>query len=251
MQCVFVPLKVIHIVDILGPRTPETSVSITDLCSRARLAFLLPYTHKRMTFAASPYRATSWLASILVLMLWVGCQSSSPTPDEGGADAMPDYDTAALARSMHAQVNDEREADGLAPLDWSDDLAALSRAHSQDMVRRDFFSHTNPDGQSPTDRGEAMDVQCATVVGNQQAHGIAENIYDASAYHTRRTTTQGDETSVTYDWKTADELSETVVQGWMDSPGHRRNILDDTYEAQGLGVAVSDDLRVLVTQTFC
>jgi len=164
---------------------------------------------------------------------------------------MPNYDTEAIASAIHERVNSEREAAGQAPLGWSEELAALSRAHSQDMIRRDFFDHVNPDGQGPTERGQAMDVSCATIVEAQQVNGIAENIYDASAYDTRRTTRRGDETSVTYDWKTASELSEAVVQGWMGSAGHRRNILNDAYQAQGLGVVVSDDLRVLVTQTFC
>lgn len=164
---------------------------------------------------------------------------------------MPNYDTNAMAQSIHERVNSEREAAGQSPLAWSDDLAALSRSHSQDMIHRDFFDHVNPDGQGPTDRGQAMDVSCATIVEDRQMRGIAENIYDASAYHTRRTTRRGNETSVTYNWKTADELSEAVVQGWMGSVGHRRNILNGAYQAQGLGVAVSDDLRVLVTQTFC
>jgi len=185
------------------------------------------------------------------LVMWPGCQNSTPAVEEGAAESMPSYDTEAMARTMHEQINAEREAQGLVPLSWSDDLATLSRAHSRDMVERDFFAHTNPDGESPTDRGERLEVSCRSVLEADRASGIAENIYDAAAYHSRRTTQQGDTESVTYDWKTDDELSETVVQGWMDSPGHRRNILDDTYEAQGLGVAVSDDLRVLVTQTFC
>ncbi len=164
---------------------------------------------------------------------------------------MPNYDTDAMERSIHERVNSEREAADRSPLAWSDDLAALSRSHSQDMIRRDFFDHVNPDGESPTERGQAMDVSCTTIVDNRPMGGIAENIYDAAAYHARRTTRRGDETSVTYNWKTADELSEAVVQGWMGSTGHRRNILDEAYQVQGIGVAVSDDLRVLVTQTFC
>ncbi|PEN05447.1 hypothetical protein CRI93_13110 [Longimonas halophila] len=196
-------------------------------------------------------RTTGWLASLLLLTLWIGCQGSTPAVDDDAVASMPNYDTNTMAQSIHERVNSEREAAGLSSLAWSEELAALSRAHSQDMVQRDFFDHVNPDGQSPTERGQAMDVSCTTIVEGRRAGGIAENIYDASAYHTRRTTTQGDETSVTYDWKTANGLSETVVQGWMGSSGHRRNILNDTYEAQGLGVAVSDDLRVLVTQTFC
>lgn len=191
------------------------------------------------------------LAGMLFLLIWTGCQSSTSTVEEGTADSMPSYDTEAMARSIHEQINEERTANGREPLAWSDDLARLSRAHSQDMIDRDFFAHTNPDGESPTERGEQLDVSCEAILDVEGAASIAENIYDASAYHTRRVSRQGNEETVTYDWKTADEIVETVVQGWMSSSGHRRNTLNTSYQAQGLGLAVSEDLRVFVTQTFC
>ena len=191
------------------------------------------------------------LGLVSVLLLGSGCQSGAPAMEDAAASGMPSYNTHAMARAVHEQVNAERTARDLQPLAWSEALARLARAHSQDMVARDFFAHTNPDGQSPTDRGRAREVRCTAIVENRPMRGIAENIYDAAAYHSRRTTQRGDEVSVTYDWKSADELAATVVQGWMDSPGHRRNILDERYQAQGLGVVVSDDLRVLVTQNFC
>jgi uncharacterized protein YkwD len=46
-------------------------------------------------------------------------------------------------------------------------------------------------------------------------------------------------------------LAEVVVDGWMDSPGHRENILEDGYGLQGIGVAISSDEEVFVTQNFC
>lgn len=212
--------------------------------------FLALHTQLMVSFSTRS-RTTRWFACLLLLVLWTGCRGSTSAVDSEATASIPNYDTNAMAQSIHERVNSEREAAGRVPLAWSDDLAALSRSHSQDMIRRDFFDHVNPDGQTPTERGQATDVSCTTIVENRQMRGIAENIYDAAAYHTRRTTQRGDETSVTYHWKTADELSETVVQGWMGSSGHRRNILNDTYQVQGIGVAVSDDLRVLVTQTFC
>jgi uncharacterized protein YkwD len=188
---------------------------------------------------------------MLMLTLWMGCQGSSSSVDDEAVASMPDYDTAAIAHSMHERVNSAREDANLPPLKWSDELAALSRSHSRDMARRDFFDHVSPDGQSPTERGQAMDVSCTAIVDSRQARGIGENIYNTATYHSRRTTRRGDDVSVTYNWKTSDEIAAAVVQGWMDSSGHRRNILNDTYQAQGLGLFVSDDLRVFVTQTFC
>ena len=43
----------------------------------------------------------------------------------------------------------------------------------------------------------------------------------------------------------------SVVKGWMDSPGHRENILTNGYESEGIGVAFGSYNTVLVTQNFC
>ncbi len=48
-------------------------------------------------------------------------------------------------------VNDHRTGTGCGPLTWHAGAAAVALAHSTDMRDRDFFSHTNPDGESPFD----------------------------------------------------------------------------------------------------
>ncbi|PEN05448.1 hypothetical protein CRI93_13115 [Longimonas halophila] len=192
------------------------------------------------------------LAGILTLLVWTGCK----TMEESPPDSMPSYDIEALERSIHRQVNEERRANGRELLKWSDDLARVSRAHSQDMVERDFYAHVNPDDQSPTERGEEVGVSCSTVVDNPQTGGIAENINWVSALDVVHTTRSGEEK---YEWYTADEIADEVVQEWMRSPGHRRNMLHESNQAEGIGVAMkrsgefeeSGDFRVLVTQTFC
>ena len=53
------------------------------------------------------------------------------------------------------------------------------------------------------------------------------------------------------EWLTPNELAESAVQGWMNSPGHRQNILTPHWRSEGIGVAVSNDGKVLATQDFC
>ena len=53
------------------------------------------------------------------------------------------------------------------------------------------------------------------------------------------------------DYLTPHEIAEGAADGWMDSPGHRENILSPRYNRVGTGVAVSDDESVLITQNFC
>lgn len=48
----------------------------------------------------------------------------------------------------------------------------------------------------------------------------------------------------------ADSVADSIVQGWINSSGHRRNILGD-YDEQGIGVDIRDDGRVMATQLFC
>jgi len=54
----------------------------------------------------------------------------------------------------------------------------------------------------------------------------------------------------TYDWNTVEDIARLAVQGWMHSPGHRRNILYTTFSESGIGVAVSSN-DVYITQLFC
>ncbi len=54
-----------------------------------------------------------------------------------------------------------------------------------------------------------------------------------------------------YDWNSMDKIAETTVQGWMKSPGHRRNVLTPYFRSEGIGVVISNDGKVYITQNFC
>jgi uncharacterized protein YkwD len=111
----------------------------------------------------------------------------------------------------------------LAPLEPSPALADVARAHSRDMMARRFFGHVNPDGLSPRDRLARQGLKFKWV---------AENIYS-----TRKGTAD------------AAEAAAIIVTGWMNSQGHRQNILDAAFKQIGVGAAVSDD-EILATQLF-
>ncbi|TFV59031.1 CAP domain-containing protein [Geodermatophilus sp. DF01-2] len=100
-------------------------------------------------------------------------------------------------------VNEARAWAGCAPVVADAPLAAVARAHSADMRDRDYFSHTSPEGLSPFDRAEQAGVD----------YSRAENIAYGQAG------------------------ADAVMQAWMDSPGHRENILDCELTKLGVGVA--------------
>jgi uncharacterized protein YkwD len=99
-------------------------------------------------------------------------------------------------------TNAQRSQAGLQPLRLNLQLNAAAQAHTEDMAIHDFFAHTALNGSSPGDR---------TRLAGYSSSSVGENI--AAGYAT----------------------PEAVVQGWMNSPGHRANILNSSYEEIGVG----------------
>lgn len=129
---------------------------------------------------------------------------------------------------IHEQVNEIRVENDLNELEHSDEIAGIARTHSQDMNEREYFSHTNPEGESPADRfGDLYPAEC---------RAVGENL----AYIQTGVGSGG----------SAEEIAERIVEGWMNSEGHRENILRDGWDSQGIGVYM-DDGRVDATQKFC
>ncbi len=113
-------------------------------------------------------------------------------------------------------MNADRRANGLSDLKVSSAVTAVARSHAQDMVNRKFFSHSNPEGKTPSDRLKAAGISYSAVGEN-----IAEN------------------TSV--------QAAETA---FMNSSGHRANILNSKYTTVGIGVAYDSAGNVYVVQDF-
>jgi uncharacterized protein YkwD len=99
-------------------------------------------------------------------------------------------------------TNAERAKEGLSALQLNPNLNLAAQNHSEDMALRDYFSHTGVNGSSSGDR--------ATTAGYQFS-SLGENI--AAGYIT----------------------PQEVVLGWMNSPGHRANIMNGNYREMGLG----------------
>lgn len=114
-------------------------------------------------------------------------------------------------------VNEERTSRGLNALKRASDLDALARAHSADMINRHFFDHTNPDGQSPFDRMRAAGINYRAAAEN-----IASGQRSAAA----------------------------VMDAWMNSSGHRKNILNASYTEIGIGAVKSSGGTIYWTQEF-
>ena len=148
-----------------------------------------------------------------------GTAGSTPAEEETPAEdtgSEPADTVAAYEQEVFDLVNQIREENGLEPFVYNETLAETARAHSQDMIDRNFFDHTNPDGKSPFDRMRENGLSYSMA---------AENI--AVGYPS----------------------PEAVVEGWMNSEGHRANILGGCEEL-GVGLALGGSYGYYWTQCF-
>ncbi len=205
--------------------------------------------------------------ALIVVTALAACAPAAPTDAASPAalEQAPPLDLPALERAVHRRVNAERTARGLRALAWNDALHPLARAHSRDMVRRDFFAHVNPDGQDAAARADAAELTCVKTLGKgRTAEGMGENLLATSrlaairdTYARRSDAPRGESEHVArrYEWKTLEEIAEETVSGWMQSAPHRANLLDPLYETHALGIALAengqDAGRLFITQNLC
>jgi uncharacterized protein YkwD len=167
----------------------------------------------------------------------------------GRADSKPMIDAASLEQRIHQQVNRERENRGLAPLELDEKIAVIARSHSRDMANGGFFSHINPAGEDPGRRAERMGwVKKKRTGADTWVTGLAENLSLNHLYNKVITVTEnGAIVEKRYLWNTQEEIVLSTVREWMNSPGHRKNLLSPLHDREGIGVAISGD-DVYVTQ---
>ncbi|MFJ8886906.1 CAP domain-containing protein [Streptomyces sp. NPDC102402] len=125
-----------------------------------------------------------------------------PAAPSRTADAPASPSSTSAQAAVLALVNQERAKVGCSPVTTSASLTALAQDFSEDMAARDFFGHTDPDGATPWDRAAAAGVQ--GLGGENIARGQAD--------------------------------AQAVMDAWMNSDGHRANILNCDYKTLGVGV---------------
>jgi uncharacterized protein YkwD len=121
------------------------------------------------------------------------------------------------AADVIALTNAERAGAGLPALSPDPLLTDAAQAHSADMVARAFYSHTSPDGSEPWHRAAAA---------GSTRRSIGENI------------------------ACGQRSAAEVVDGWMNSPGHRANILKPGFTHLGVGFAGGGAAGTYWTQLF-
>jgi uncharacterized protein YkwD len=136
-----------------------------------------------------------------------------PLPPVPSKERKPEPRAAGPAAEVVVLTNRERAEAGCRALTVDDRLSAAAQGHSEDMAEQGFFSHTSLDGRDFVDRIRA------TGYPSPGAENIARGQTSARE----------------------------VMADWMDSPGHRRNILDCELTEIGVGF---DDRGYFWTQNF-
>jgi uncharacterized protein YkwD len=173
---------------------------------------------------------------------------SYQAPVMGSSPEVPVINTTSLAARVHALVNKARQENGRSVLGTDARLAAIARAHSEDMAAHGYFGHVNLQEKDPTARGAAAGYTCQKAFDSYYTYGIAENLFATYRYNSVLFI---DKKAIDYDWSTEEEIAEETVEAWMNSPDHRDNLLDPGMVREGIGVAISDADLVFVTEDFC
>jgi uncharacterized protein YkwD len=128
--------------------------------------------------------------------------SSTPAPSTTSTSTANESEPSAYEAEVLRLTNVERRKAGCGPLSTDANLTVSAGRHAEDMVARHFFDHVNPDGQDPFER-----MAAAGFHGSAMAENIAMG-YDSP---------------------------QAAVDGWMNSDGHRKNILNCGYNRLGVG----------------
>lgn len=135
---------------------------------------------------------------------------------------MPTPSLRELEQEIFKAINNERKKKNIPELLWWEKLAPIAGNHSEDMLKNNYLSHINLRGQNVEDR--------LLKAGLYYYQGVGENINYLEGY-------------------THFKVATVTTQGWMESPGHRENILNPNFRYTAVGVANKGNV-FYITQVF-
>ncbi|MFJ9031174.1 CAP domain-containing protein [Streptomyces sp. NPDC102274] len=196
--------------------TPETSTSPSRTAERTQPASpasptprkpsVTPSKESTGSTAARPEKKTKPAAAPPKPRTEIPTRSSeAPAPTQTTArpaPAAPGSNSSSSEAAVLSLVNKERAKVGCSPLRADASLGRLAQDFSDDMAERGFFDHTDPEGKTPWDRADRAGVK--DLGGENIARGQA--------------------------------TAQAVMDSWMNSEGHRANILNCDYTRLGVGV---------------
>ena len=162
-------------------------------------------------------RALAFLLGF-ALALWLLQPLARGESSTGAEAASPEL--LRLEDELHRAVNRVRREAGRIPLARDPALDRVAREHSLDMARRGYLAHETPEGLDPVARLERAGIAGFTLAG--------ENVGLTNRAAPNR----------------------EILEGWLRSPVHRRNLLAPAFNATGIGIARAADGTLYYTQLY-
>ncbi len=133
----------------------------------------------------------------------------------------------AVEKEILTYVNEERSKAGLNPLTWEEQMRPIARYKSNNMLQYNYFEHNTPS------LNNASPMDLATKYFKYNTNSYGENLFYSQGYAESTTT------------------AKYLVDQWMNSPGHRANILNGSWTKMSAGVVFSSQGNwVYATQHF-
>jgi uncharacterized protein YkwD len=171
-----------------------------------------PFNRSRLSLATAAIAAVAAIAA-------APAQAAKPVKSKpkpvscANADLVPNAANGASIRSATlCLINVERRARGLRALRSNSRLRNAAQRYAEQMVRQSFFGHVSPAGSTVLQR-----IRKASYLKSARAYSVGENL----AWGTRELATP-----------------RQTVRNWMNSPPHRRNMLDRGFREIGIGIAI-------------
>ncbi len=203
----------IHQKNLNGDNNPDAVIHLSkaDVCSALSSLPLGQFVSVKLSGLVNNGQSFEGTDTLKITSSVEPIEEPAPDPPIQNPSPQPNV----IESEIHRLVNEERSKAGKQPLQWNERLADLARQHSADMRDNNYFNHGN------------FAQRIRTVCGG----AAGENIFYSFG-------------------KDSNQVAEAAVTAWMNSQGHRANILSSLYHSEGVGIAVSAT-KVYVTQDFC
>lgn len=179
-------------------------------------------------------RIIQQISFFVLLSLHIGCENDSISTAADNADLNSQIDSSLqqiITQKIFEKTNAIRTSRGLSELAQNDDMDQLAQLHSNNMVEYNFYSHVDHQGKSPSQRADDLNFEWRRIAENIAQVPWFENVDGCG------------------DTKSAESISECVVEGWRNSPGHYANMIGE-FDQLGVGVAFTNDSIAYFTQVF-
>tara|TARA_B100001115_G_C15777244_1_gene381997 strand:+ start:243 stop:803 length:561 start_codon:yes stop_codon:yes gene_type:complete len=179
-------------------------------------------------------RIIQQISFFVLLSLHIGCENDSISTAADNVDFNSQIDSSLqqiITQKIFEKTNAIRTSRGLSELAQNDDMDQLAQLHSNNMVEYNFYDHVDHQGKSPSQRADDLNFEWRRIAENIAEVPWRENVLKCG------------------NTKSAELISECVIEGWRNSPGHLANMTGE-FDQLGVGVAFTNDSIAYFTQVF-